>query len=424
MAPPVLILNLYYHAGIGVVRTLGRLGVPVSGIHHDTTVPAARSRYLREVLGWNLEIESNEDSLEFVLHAGRRFAERPVLIAADDTAQGFVDRNAAALSEVFAFPNQTPGLTTRLYDKRGLYELCAEHGVPAPRTTFPENREQARVQLEDAVFPVILKPLEVVRFRNRNGIPMYIAGHAADALAAYDRLEDADAPNIMLQEYIPGPSSSVWVFTGYFDAESELVFGAGAVKRRQYPIHTGTTCFGEVRSNAQMEAVTADFVKALGYRGVFDCGYRHDARDGTYKLLDVNPRVGANFRQCVGRDGLDVVRAMYLDLTGRPVPRDEPAEGRTWWVENYDLAAAIGLWREGSLPLRRWLASLRAVDEPAWFDRRDLAPFRALVRDAGRAAAQRLATAACGHGRIIALRAVERRLDFLNVLVALTDRIG
>jgi D-aspartate ligase len=389
-SPPVLVLNLYYHGGIGVVRTLGRLGVPVYAIHHDRTVPAACSRHLREVLEWNLEAEPNADSLEFVLQAGRRLSERPVLIAADDTAQGFVDRNAAALRDAFRFPDQPPGLTSRLYDKRGLHELCSEHGVPAPRTSFPETREQAREQLADAVFPVILKPLEVVRFRKRTGIAMYIASDASDAMAAYDRLEDPDAPNIMLQEYIPGPSSSVWVFTGYFDAESELVFGAGGVKRRQYPIHTGTTCFGEVRSNAEMEGVTARFVKALGYRGVFDCGYRYDAGDGIYKLLDVNPRVGANFRQCVGRDGLDVVRAMYLDLTGQPVPRDEPAEGRTWWVENYDLAAAAGLWREGSLPLRRWLASLSGVDEPAWFDRRDLAPFRALVRDSARAALRRI----------------------------------
>ena len=46
-------------------------------------------------------------------------------------------------------------------------------------------------------------------------------------MAAYDRLEDPEAPNIMLQDYIPGDSDSVWVYTGYFDADSELLFGAG-----------------------------------------------------------------------------------------------------------------------------------------------------------------------------------------------------
>jgi D-aspartate ligase len=381
---PVLVLKLYYHGGIGVVRTLGRMGVAVHALHDDPSVPAARSRYLREVLEWSLDTAPNADSLEYVLDAGRRIGGPPVLVAADDTAQGFVADNQEALHEVFTFPRQPPGLTQRLYSKRGLYDLCLEHGVPAPSTAFPQSRDEAREAIERAVFPLVLKPIDKVRFQRRNGIPMFLARDAPEALDAYDRFEEPETPNVMLQEYIPGTSASVWVFTGYFDGDCELVFGAGGTKLRQYPIHIGTTCFGDVRSNPEMEAVTARFVKALGYRGVFDCGYRYDARDGRYKLLDAHPRVGSNFRQCVGRGGLDVVQAMYLDLTRQPVPRDVPAEGRVWWVEDYDVAGAIDLWREGELSLRRWAGTLRRVNEPAWFDRDDLAPFRAMcVRRVG-----------------------------------------
>jgi D-aspartate ligase len=386
---PVLVLKLYYHGGIGVVRTLGRMGVEVHAIHDDPGVPAARSRYLREVLKWNIGTASNADSLEFVLDAGRRIGGPPVLLAADDTAQGFVADNAEALHEVFTLPRQLPGLTQRLYSKRGLHDLCLEHDVPAPSTAFPQSRDEAREAIERAVFPLVLKPIDKVRFQERNGIQMFIARDAPEALDAYDRFEEPEAPNIMLQEYIPGSSASVWVFTGYFDGDSDLVFGAGGTKLRQYPINIGTTCFGDVRSNPKMEAVTARFVKQLGYNGVFDCGYRYDARDGRYKLLDAHPRVGANFRQCVGRDGLDVVQAMYLDLTGQPVPRDVPAEGRVWWVENYDLAAAFDSWREGGFSLRRWAGSLRRVDERAWFDRDDLAPFRAMCLDSAGAIRRR-----------------------------------
>jgi predicted ATP-grasp superfamily ATP-dependent carboligase len=389
-ARPVLVLKLYHHGGIGVVRSLGRLGVPVHAIHDDVRAPAARSRYLREVLAWDFDAAPGPESLEFVLEAGRRIGGPPVLLAADDTAQAFVSDHAAALREVFAFPHQPEGLTQRLFSKQGLHALCREHDVATPLTAFPQTREEAREALERAVFPLLLKPIDNVRFKQRNGIPMYIAQDASDALAAYDRLEDGAAPNVMLQEYIPGPSSSVWVFTGYFDRRSELVFGAGGAKLRQYPIHTGTTCFGVVRSNPEMEAATARFVKALGYGGVFDCGYRYDARDGRYKLLDVNPRVGANFRQCVGRGGLDVVRALYLDLTGQEVPADVPAEGRRWWVENYDVAAAVDAYRAGELSARRWVSSLRQVDELAWFAREDLAPFRAMCAAAPAAFGRRL----------------------------------
>lgn len=390
-AAPVLALRLFHHGGIGAARTLGRLGVPVHAIQQDPRAPVARSRYLHDVLEWDLESAPNAESLEFVLEARKRIGGRPVLLAGDEPAQAFVDENADVLHESFAFPWQPPGLTRQLYSKRGLHELCLEHDVPVPHASFPQSRDQAREAIEGAVFPLVLKPIDNMRFEDRNGIRMFIARDAPEALEAYDRFEEPEAPNIMLQQFIPGPSASVWVFTGYFDGNSELLFGAGGTKLRQSPIYTGSTCFGDVLSNPEMEAATARFVKALGYRGVIDCGYRYDARDGRYKLLDVNPRVGANFRQCVGRDGLDVVRAMYLDLTGQEVPRDVPAEGRVWWVENNDVAAAIQSWREGSFSLRRWAGSLRGVDEPAWFARDDLAPFPVMCTNALRQLGTRVA---------------------------------
>ena len=140
---------------------------------------------------------------------------------------------------------------------------------------------------------------------------------------------------------------------------------------------------------------------------MFDCGYRYDPRDGQYKMLDVNPRVGANFRQCVGHDGLDVVRAMYLDLTGEPVPADIADEGRRWWVENYDLLAGIGLRRAGSLTARRWLASVRRADEPAWYARDDMAPFRTTCIRMAQAGARR----ALSLEEKLSARPVHRRLS-------------
>jgi predicted ATP-grasp superfamily ATP-dependent carboligase len=395
---PVLLLKLYYHGGIAAVRTLGRPGVPVYAVHDDPQVPAARSRYLREVLPWDFDAKTAAESVEFVCEAGRRIGASPVLIAADDTAQLFVSDHADALGEVFVFPRPPEGLTRRLFSKQGLYDLCVEHDVDAPLTAFPRTRDEARAALASAVFPVLLKPIDNLRFKRRNGIPMYIALDAADALAAYDRLEDPSEPNLMVQEYIPGPSASVWVYTGYFDSRSEPLFGAGGLKLRQYPIRTGTTCFGVVRSRPEQEAEVARLVKRLGYRGVFDCGFRYDARDGRYKLLDVNPRVGSNFRQCVGVNGLDVVRALYLDLTGQDVPEEPPAHGRVWWVENYDAAAAFDARRAGELTARRWLGSLRNVDETAWYARDDLAPFGAMCLANSKAAARRLRTALGEHG--------------------------
>jgi D-aspartate ligase len=126
--------------------------------------------------------------------------------------------------------------------------------------------------------------------------------------------------------------------------------------------------------NPQLHGQATELLTRLGFRGIVDLDYRFDARDGRYKLLDFNPRVGAQFRLFSDTAGVDVVVAAHLDLTGRPVPQGSPHLGRRFLVENYDPFAALAYRRDG-LSLKSWVASLRGADELAWFAKDDLAPF-------------------------------------------------
>src|SRR5450755_5096721 len=44
--------NVMHHGGLGVIRSLGRLGVPVYGVHEGPLAPAANSVYLRGRCFW------------------------------------------------------------------------------------------------------------------------------------------------------------------------------------------------------------------------------------------------------------------------------------------------------------------------------------------------------------------------------------
>src|SRR5947207_15058151 len=105
-----------------------------------------------------------------------------------------------------------------------------------------------------------------------------------------------------------------------------------------------------------------------------DLDYCVDKRDGQYKLLDFNPRIGAQFRLFEDRAGVDVVRALYLDLTGKRVLRARPIEGRTFIVEFHDLVASLGYIRQGGLTLHAWWRSLKGTREWAWCSRDDPLP--------------------------------------------------
>jgi len=179
----------------------------------------------------------------------------------------------------------------------------------------------------------------------------------------------------MLQEYIPGGDDSIWMFNGYFNEKSDCLFSMTGKKIRQSPIHKGVTSLGVCLHNLEVDRLTKHFMKSIGYKGILDIGYRYDCRDGKYKVLDVNPRVGSTFRLFVASNGLDVARAAYLDLTGQPVPKSENIEGRKWFVEDRDLISSINYHFERNLTFRQWLTSFRGVRESAWFAWDDLLPF-------------------------------------------------
>jgi predicted ATP-grasp superfamily ATP-dependent carboligase len=270
-----------------------------------------------------------------------------------------------------------------------MHHLVRRLGIPTAQAVFPRSREDVLEFVEGAAFPVMLKGIDGLRLRERGGERMFIVQDRRKLLERYDALEDAADPNLMLQEYIPGGDDTVWMFNGYFDARSECLVGFTGKKLRQYPVHRGSTSLGICLRNDAVERMTRDFMKAIGYRGILDIGYRFDARDGLYKVLDVNPRIGATFRLFVAENGLDVVRAMYLDLTGQPVPAAAAREGRKWVVEDHDLLSLLGYRRDGGLELRKWAASLRGVREAAYFAADDPLPLLAMCANDARTALQR-----------------------------------
>lgn len=388
VSAPVVVLG-FHHGGLGIARSLGRWGVGVHGVDADPRAPAFASRFCRGRGVWSLSRADPAASVEFLL----RFAPAAecVLVAATDDAALFVAEHADALSARYRFPRNPPELVRAMSDKRALYHLCRRLGVPTPETVFPASRAEVEAFAAAAPFPVMLKGIDGLRLQARRGVKMTIVRTPAELLAAYDALEDPREPNLMLQEYVPGGDDTIWMFNGYFDAASRCVAGFTGKKLRQHPVHTGSTSLGICLENPEVFRLTTAFMAAVGYRGVLDIGWRYDARDGGYLLLDPNPRIGSTFRLFVDRDGMDVARYLYLDLTGQPLPRAHQREGRKWMVEERDLESVLDYLAEGSLTVGEWLRSLRDVEEAAWFARDDLRPF---LRVAGATAARGVRAAA------------------------------
>jgi D-aspartate ligase len=367
------------HGMVQILRSLGRLGVPLTAYHDSRFAPAALTRFRHRKIVWSEQRPGQETVLDHLRSVAATFDVPPVTFASDDFTSTVLDDHGDTLREWFRFPAQPSALARRLYDKRGMYEICREYDVPTPETLFPLTRADVEEMAGRVQYPVVIKGIDSALLSHRRGVRVAIVQDRQELLETYDALETPEEPNLMLQEYIPGGAESVWMLDGYFNDDSDCLFAVTGKKLRQYPAYTGMTSLGVCIRNDAVEKMTKRLMKQLGYRGILDCGWRYDERDGQYKLLDVNPRLGASFRLFVGERGMDVVRALYLDLTGQPVPEDRARDGRKWWVENLDVSAARTYMRDGVLGPRAWARSLRGVDERAWWALDDPAPFAGMA---------------------------------------------
>ena len=389
VSTPVVILGANTHGSLGIMRSLGRLGVPIHAVCAPPRGPASFSAYCKSTVVWDFAHAKAEDTCSYLLEYAQWIGKRSILIPTWDEMAVFAAEHYDVLKSGFIYPQQSPRLAQSLCDKKEMARLARQFAVPTPEVVFPESLDDVLKYVETAHFPVMLKGIDGNKLKERTGKKMVVVHNPQQLREMYIALEDPEQPNLMLQEYIPGGDDSIWMFNGYFNGQSECLAAFTGRKLRQTPVHVGMTSLGICLRNDVVAETTKGFMRALGYRGVLDIGYRYDARDGQYKVLDINPRIGATFRLFVAENGMDVARALYLDMTGQPVPAARQREGRKWFVES-DLKSCLDYYREGSLSVRQWLRSLRGIEEAGYFAWDDLAPFGKLCSSALRTLFARL----------------------------------
>ena len=375
VSTPVVILKCAHHGSLVIARSLGRLGITVYGIDSDPRSAGLFSKYFSEKYIWDIENESDQATVQFLEKIGKRVGRPSILIPTADEVVLFLYRNSTKLREWYIFPDLSFDLVQTLCSKKEMYFLAKKMGIPTAETSFPNSKNEVEKYLRSAIFPIMLKGIDGRKLELQTGKKMFITKTKEELLDLYDRYETPSSPNFMLQEYIPGGDDSVWMFNGYFNEKSECKFYITGKKIRQAPVYTGYTSLGICVKNKIVGESTKLFMKEIGYKGILDIGYRFDRRDGKYKVLDVNPRIGATFRLFVATNGMDTARAAYLDLLGKQIPFSQPIAGRKWFVEDRDVVSSIKYFHDKNLSIREWVTSFRGVQEAAWFAWDDLYPF-------------------------------------------------
>ncbi|MEU4498697.1 ATP-grasp domain-containing protein [Streptomyces sp. NPDC023998] len=370
-----------HHGGVGVVRTIGRLGIPVHAVVEDRFTPVALSRHVTRRFVWpTTGLEEPRLLVDALLSIGRAIGSRCMPVPTDDEAAILLAEHSERLAECFLLPPVPSGLPRLLADKASLHRMCEELGVPSPRTWAPTDRDELVEAGRELGFPLVLKNLEAwSRLRNPAVSGTTVVRDERELLARYTA---GALPPVLMQEYIPREHAEDWITHLYCGAGGTPRVVFTGLKLRSWPPYAGVTTRAVALRNSCLAELAAGLCRRISYSGPADLDWRYDRRDGRYKLVDFNPRAGAQFRLFQNTDGIDVVRAMHLDLTGRDVPDSPQDENRDFVAGQLDLpSAAVWLRDEHRLP--PGLFSRRRT-ERAWLCRDDPLPAAAdAIRFAG-----------------------------------------
>jgi len=370
---PALILKAsrrtIHHGALDVARSLGKLGVPVYAIVEDCCTPLATSRYLTKAFVWNSWPTDRKAFLTAMSTVGEVINRPTVLFPMDDLSAIFVAENIVDLSRWYRAPplSWSP---RQLANKADFYTLCAKIGVPIARTAVARSFDDIRAFSEVTTFPVVLKAAEQWRLLN-NVINVKIIRSREALLKFSQHISFADTTQIILQEFIPGDD---WIYHGYCNADNNLYVSFTGKKLLDYPPGAGSTALGLSFPNETLRSQIEAFLRAISYSGIIDVDARLDQRDGKYKIMDCNPRVGMNFRMFENNAGIDVVRAQHLNLTGRSVANPPMIEKKLFVVESYYLLSLLRGGRNARA-INAGICTYRKNREFAWWNADDILPF-------------------------------------------------
>jgi predicted ATP-grasp superfamily ATP-dependent carboligase len=251
--------------------------------------------------------------------------EKAVLIAgADDAAQWVSGLPGALLGSKFVASTASWATQALLQDKSKFAQFLSGTDMPHPRTFYLESADDVAAVPFDELDRVFLKPINSQQFSDVVGVKGVWVGSRAELLASWQSLH-AKGFKLMAQEYVPGTAADHYFIDGFRDRHGVLT---GLFARRRYrisPPDFGNSSYCESIALADLAVPLRHLetlLAALAYRGIFSAEFKRDARDGAFRILEINSRAWT-YVEFAARCGVNVCQMAWrdaLELEVSPAP--------------------------------------------------------------------------------------------------------
>lgn len=276
---------------LAAVRALGRAGheitmaVPVRKKDADTRF---FSRYVSHTTTVRSPFISAEAFVEDLLGVLKR-GQYDVLLPFTHDIVVPVSYYKAELSPYAAIPFPDYAVLRRAHDKLETVRVAHSVGVKTPVTFWPRSREELEELRPHIPFPCLVKARQGcgigTTIRYATDFDELLAGYdAIDSQPSSPPVNEYDHP--IIQEYVPGD-----IHDGLFlYANGQCRAAVSQDRVVTYPIHGGTGAVNRTTDDPELLDIGRRLLDAIGWHGPTQVEVMRDARDGQYKLLEINPK--------------------------------------------------------------------------------------------------------------------------------------
>lgn len=316
-------------AALGVVRSLGTMGVPVVLLHYDDQDFAHLSRYVTFSSRVPHPEKSEDQFIESLLDYGMRFPGAVLFPAADESVVA-VARHKTHLARHFLVAATDWQVAQRFIDKQFTYVLAESCGVAIPRTIKARTLADALCGGREIGLPCLVKPCQSHLFHAHFGQKMVRTNTIEQLEKAYCAASEAGL-EVMIQEFIPGEDSEVvnynaYVWGGNFLAEFT------SLHVRNAPPWFGSPRVVVSRKVPEVIEPGRRLLSELGYSGYACTEFKRDPRDGVYKLMEVNGRHNLSTMLAV-RCGINFPWLHYRHLSDGVAPGPTDFRENVYWID-------------------------------------------------------------------------------------------
>jgi len=369
--PPGAVVIGGDYQGLGIVRSLGKIGIPICVIDDEHSI-SRFSRYATHGIRVP-DLRQEHSIIEALLDCGRKLnLQGWVLLPTRDEVVAAISRNRSVLSRMFRVPAPEWNTVRWVLDKRNTYSLAKDLNIPFPRTWTPLSLDD--LDQLDLSFPLILKPSIKSRFFYATKAKAWRVDNRAALRLMFSRACELTGPNeILIQDLIPGDGRQQFSYCAFFKA-GKAIGSMVTRRRRQHPHDFGrASTFVETIDLPALEALSERFLKAIGYYGLVEVEFKLDPRDGQFKLLDINARTWG-YHSLGMHAGVDFPRLLYVDQLSGVVDPCRGRPGVSWVRLLTDLPTGFIDVFSGRLRFRDFLHSLRNYHAEAVFNYEDPVP--------------------------------------------------